>query len=56
MDSTCKGVDVSLREDVTDLEDKILMWNVEEEDFANHPLHTRIHNPYQYVFTCSVDK
>lgn len=23
-----------------------------QDEMANHPMNTRIHNPYQYIFTC----
>jgi histidyl-tRNA synthetase len=29
------------------------MWHTTEEEFVNHILHCRIHNPFQYVFTCN---
>ena len=47
---------IGTRESVTKLEDKITMFLGEEDLTVNHPLNTRIHNPYQYVYTCDANK
>jgi hypothetical protein len=44
------------RESLTLLNDKITMFLIAEDECMNHPLNSRIHNPYQYVFTCSSSK
>lgn len=45
-------LEIATRVSVTELTEKVKMFLANEEECCNHPLNTRIHNPYQYVFTC----
>jgi hypothetical protein len=56
MEAANEAVKIGTRASVTDLTEKLTMFMGTEEDSANHPLNTRIHNPYQYVYTCDSSK